>query len=87
MTKPILNKKPNVENAVFTFIHSIIPDCKIHPLMDFFIDLQFDSLERIELLLYLEETFAIAIEDDTIYQKVSQVGPFINEIKRKYSLD
>jgi len=35
MTKPILNKKPNVENAVFTFIHSIIPDCKIHPLMDF----------------------------------------------------
>jgi len=78
---------PTVQDVVYQYLTDTLENVIPEPHLLWVDDLGFDSLDTIEMTIYIEEQLDIRIDDDSMVLKANTVGELITAIKNAYTID
>lgn len=78
---------PTVQDVVYQYLNDTLQNVTPEPHLTLVEDLGFDSLDIIEMTIFIEDKLDIRIDDDSIVLKSNTVGELISHIKGGYNLD
>ena len=76
-----LKTKEDIKEIVNRSLNNILKDCDDYFGTSSFIDIGMDSLDMIEFIMSIEESFDIDLDDDFILNNIKTIDDFVDLIK------